>query len=126
MNTASFPDPTPPCASSVFSASTKRCDYNTWEYAYFEHLINIRDRLVKKLVEIYPEMEYYLYTPSFMHTLCKFLYATSSGKVCANLNKLSEDLEDIYAKFKGYTSSLSTSSLENDYSSISDIEENLN
>jgi hypothetical protein len=66
------------------------CNYDRWEYSYFAYLME----MYKILCE--GEMEW---DPPSMYDFFQFIYYTSSGKISANLEKLTEEQEEAYSEY---------------------------
>ncbi len=70
--------------------------YGSWEYSYFKYLIVLRNIFIRGIVQLYPEMEEYLYSTDFMKVFCKMVYDCSSTHISEFLETLSDELKEDY------------------------------
>ena len=60
----------------VKSMLRRDCNYGTWKFFNYQHILNFRDILVQNMKEEYSELEYF-YTNDFLSKFSKFLYDNS-------------------------------------------------
>jgi len=88
-------------------SSTTRCVTNytpprgnscrdTWEWAYFEHLLELRNIFIRGMKEINSNYVRQLYSPEFFDNFSQFIYEASSQYISPHLQPLSENLEQDY------------------------------
>lgn len=85
--------------STGYPKKTFKHSYNTWEYAYFEYLIELRNTFASKCIEFYPEDYNYVYSEEFFYKFVKFVYDHSSKTISPYLKPLSENVENQYSKY---------------------------
>jgi len=73
--------------------------YETWEYNYFEYLIEMRNIFASRFLEFYPEESKYIYSEEFFHKFAKFIYSQSSTRIPPTLKPVSSYAEEEYSKY---------------------------
>ncbi len=81
--------------------SEKNVCYDTWEKSYFLQLIALRDIFCKDYTEFFSNEETitHLQSPKFFHDFAKMIFDSSSKLIQADLEPLSEEMEDVYSEY---------------------------
>lgn len=75
-------------------------NYDSWEHSYFLILLKLRNIFIERIIEIRPEMELYLTSEQFFYIFNQFIYENSSTIISNFLEPLTQEVEDIYSKYK--------------------------
>ena len=74
--------------------------HDTWEWAYFRHLLELREIFVSGMCFVNPNIDVEtLYTPEFFENFSQFVYEASSRHISPYLEPLSERLLEEYSKY---------------------------
>jgi hypothetical protein len=70
--------------------------YSTWEFVYFEHLLNLFKIFMDEISEFKINKKNIF---SLFYKFSKMIFLSSNGKISPYINKLSIDLEKMYSKY---------------------------
>lgn len=73
--------------------------YDTWEYNYFEYLIDMRNIFASRFIETYPDDAQYVYSEEFFYRFAKFVYNNSSKRIDPTIKQMSKSSEEEYSKY---------------------------
>ena len=81
------------------SLTRRNCNYDSWEHAYFQDLLNMRDIFAEKVLNILPDAFHHVYSPQFLYKFAKMIYNNSTGEISPYLEKIPEHLESTYLEY---------------------------
>jgi len=84
---------------SVTKRARRNYNYDSWERAFFQDLLNMRDIFAKKYLEMFPEEFYKVYSPQFLHKFCRMIYSNSTGEISSYVDDFPENLESTYFEY---------------------------
>lgn len=70
--------------------------YDSWEFAYFRELMQLRNVFIDGLASQYPHLIDYMTSPQFFHKFCRFIRKNSSGYITPHLEELNEVEQEDY------------------------------
>lgn len=73
--------------------------YNTWEFVYFEHLLNLRDMFYEKITPLFPEWKKYIMSEEFFYKFSHTIYEGSSTLYPVYPQPMSKTIENVYREY---------------------------
>lgn len=81
--------------------------YDTWEWAYFSHIVAIRNIIGEYICEVYPFMEGIIDTDNFIRLIAEFIYENSSGYIPKRIiEETEENFEDYSDEYYEYLATI--------------------
>ena len=75
-------------------------DCDTWEWAYFQHILDLREIFIEGFLHLCPELDRgLLYSPKFFNIFSDFIFQYSSQYVSPHLEPLSETIKEEYFQY---------------------------
>jgi hypothetical protein len=73
--------------------------FDTWEYIFFEHLLNLRNIFNSKIGFLFPEWQEYLMSEKFFYKFNRMLYDNSSTHFPVAPEPMSKTIENVYREY---------------------------
>jgi hypothetical protein len=95
--------PLPPqsrkCVTNYTPPRGRDSSRDTWEFAYFQHIVALRNIFIQNLGESSADLKY-LHSTDFFDNFSQFIYDASSHYISPYLEKMPENLENDYFRYK--------------------------